>query len=71
MRGGSWLQTITHARSHVLGDNAQTALVEGRRRGMFLGKQASSIDGTNRTSWGLLAFLPLGLKRDQTYVAHF
>ena len=61
MRVGTWLQTITHARSRVLGANAQTALVAGGRRGSFLGKQPLCIDGANRTSWCAVAhFCTLG-----------
>jgi hypothetical protein len=42
------------------------SLIAGRRRVLFLGKQPSSIDSTNRISRGSLAFLLLWIKRGGT-----
>ena len=54
VRAESWLETITHAMSRVLGAVAKTALVTGRRSVSFLGlaKLPLSIDGTNRERRG-------------------
>ncbi len=61
-RAGSRLRAIAREKNQVTKAIVLAALIAGRRRGSFLGKQPSSIDGIIRTSWrwAIAHFVTLG-----------